>query len=72
MNTYNAMIVYLDLALSAFGSFSIDKLFESIVWIGLIDEGSEGKFSWSDGTPVNYTQWYDEEPNSYMGLEVSD
>ncbi|XP_063952038.1 C-type mannose receptor 2-like [Lytechinus pictus] len=33
------------------------------VWIGLNDQESEGLFTWSDGTPVLYTNWDRNEPN---------
>ncbi|XP_036384637.1 C-type mannose receptor 2 [Megalops cyprinoides] len=33
-------------------------------WIGLSDTLHEGKFAWSDGSPVKYTNWADKEPNN--------
>ncbi|XP_035247102.1 macrophage mannose receptor 1 [Anguilla anguilla] len=34
------------------------------VWIGLSDILHEGKFAWSDGSPVKYTNWAEKEPNN--------
>jgi len=36
-------------------------------WIGLTDKYKEGKFSWVDGTPVNYQNWNSGEPNNGDG-----
>uniref|UniRef100_A0A6A7G2Y8 Macrophage mannose receptor 1-like n=1 Tax=Hirondellea gigas TaxID=1518452 RepID=A0A6A7G2Y8_9CRUS len=33
------------------------------IWNGLI-RGEDNEFIWSDGTPYNYMNWYDHEPNS--------
>ena len=35
-------------------------------WIGLHDKTSEGRFEWTDGSPVNYTMWRPGEPNDYL------
>ncbi|MBP0019490.1 MAG: C-type lectin domain-containing protein [Cyanobacteria bacterium SBLK] len=32
-------------------------------WIGLTDLGSEGRFRWVNGTPLNFTFWFPGEPN---------
>lgn len=32
-------------------------------WIGLNDRAAEGTFLWTDGSPVDFTQWGDQEPN---------
>jgi len=31
-------------------------------WIGLRDHAAEGVFAWSDGTPLDFTSWWDGEP----------
>jgi hypothetical protein len=32
-------------------------------WIGFSDTASEGSFTWTDGSQVNFTSWYTNEPN---------
>ena len=39
------------------------------VWLGLTDEFEEGNWQWVTGEPLNYTNWYDGEPNNNGGLE---
>lgn len=39
------------------------------LWIGLHRKASGGPFSWVDGTPVDYTDWYSNEPNNSNGKE---
>ena len=39
------------------------------VWIGFTDNGTEGAFGWSDGTPAKYTNWNPGEPNNSGGVE---
>jgi len=34
------------------------------IWFGLSDRNQENSFEWTDGTPVSYTNWLPEEPNS--------
>ncbi|TRY84221.1 hypothetical protein DNTS_026642 [Danionella cerebrum] len=39
------------------------------VWIGLSDSLHEGRFAWSNGAPVLFTNWADKEPNNADGKE---
>lgn len=38
-------------------------------WIGLSDQGSEGRWWWVNGQPVKYTNWAAREPNNSDGKE---
>ena len=38
-------------------------------WLGLNDQAQEGNYTWTDGTPRNYTAWASGEPNNYGGDE---
>ena len=38
-------------------------------WIGLNDLSYEGKYGWSDKSPLAFTKWADKEPNDYYGQE---
>ena len=39
------------------------------VWTGLNDLNQEGTFSNSDGSPVTYTNWQENDPNDYYDLQ---
>ena len=41
----------------------------SAVWLGLTDEFEEGNWQWVTGEPLDYTNWYEGEPNNSEGLE---
>ena len=34
-------------------------------WIGLNDRDTEGTFTWSDGTPLDFTSWWGGQPNNH-------
>jgi len=38
-------------------------------FIGCSDGVVEGDFIWTDGTPVNYTNWYPGQPNNYQNYQ---
>ncbi|AKT37573.1 CotH kinase family protein [Chondromyces crocatus] len=38
-------------------------------WIGLHDQAQEGTFVWTDGSPLDYTDWASGEPNNYADDE---
>ena len=40
-----------------------------ILWIGLNDAATEGRYVWSDGSPLGYTNWQRGEPNNFRGNE---
>ncbi|KAJ8045581.1 Low affinity immunoglobulin epsilon Fc receptor [Holothuria leucospilota] len=39
------------------------------IWIGLNDIEEEGNFVWTDGSPVNFTNFNKNEPNNVNGVE---
>jgi len=43
--------------------FKTDKWSTPHFWIGATDKKTEGEWVWTDGTPLDYTNWCDEEPN---------
>ena len=42
---------------------------DSQYWIGFNDILTEMNFMWSDGSPVRYTNWAENEPNNYRQSE---
>jgi len=49
--------------------FLADQLSIQSAWIGLTDVNSEGNFTWCNGQPVNYTNWYPGQPNNFNGYQ---
>eukprot|EP00794_Sanderia_malayensis_P014130 gene14130-biopygen11297 len=39
------------------------------MWIGMNDRRQEGTMEWSDGSPVTFTNWNEDEPNNTGGNE---
>lgn len=37
------------------------------IWIGLTDEGTEGRFRWANGEPLDFTHWENGQPNNFPG-----
>ena len=35
-------------------------------WIGFNDMLSQMRFMWSDGSPIHYTNWAENEPNNWL------
>ena len=50
--------------------FDVNQIFEAFVWIGA-SKGSDGSFSWLDGTPFTTPFWREGEPNNNGGKEDS-
>ncbi len=38
-------------------------------YIGLNDANNEGQFTWSNGEPFGYSNWYPQQPNDYNGFQ---
>lgn len=38
-------------------------------WIGFNDRQAEGTYGWTDGSPVDYSNWHSGEPNDYDSRE---
>jgi len=45
------------------------SIMTSKAWIGCHDKYTEGSFQWSNGEPMNYTNWYANQPNDYYGQD---
>ena len=54
---------------AAENNFLANILTNQTAWIGLNDEASEGNFTWTNGDPVSYTNWYEDQPNNYNGSQ---
>ena len=39
------------------------------IWIGMNDRASEGKWVWSSGTRVRYTNWQEPDPDDWKGFD---
>lgn len=49
--------------------FLASQLSIQSAWIGLTDVNSEGNFTWCNGQPVGYTNWYPGQPNNFNGYQ---
>ncbi|NNE38244.1 MAG: HYR domain-containing protein [Gammaproteobacteria bacterium] len=50
---------------AAENTFLSSHLTTQTAWIGLSDFASEGHFTWVNGDPLSYTNWYPGQPNNY-------
>ncbi|VDH90109.1 Hypothetical predicted protein [Mytilus galloprovincialis] len=50
-------------------NFLITNFTQTFQWIGLSNYQNNGKFVWSDGSIVNYTDWRKNEPNNFNNNE---
>ncbi|CAI9595026.1 unnamed protein product, partial [Staurois parvus] len=39
-------------------------------WIGLVKSDPDEGFQWSDGSPLNFENWDNGEPNNHAGVEL--
>lgn len=46
----------------------MEHIYASVAWIGLSALQSTG-YMWNDGTPVNFLNWAENEPNNWEGQE---
>ncbi len=46
-------------------AFCAGFLVNQFAHIGLTDEGTEGDFRWINGAAVNYTNWFEDQPNNH-------
>ena len=44
----------------------------AFIWIGLTDEAAEGAFTWVNGHPLTYSNWYPFEPDNGEGSSDAD
>jgi len=52
-----------------YNNFSHFSATDRILWIGFNDVATEGRFAWSSGAAVTYTNWAPGEPNNVLGGE---
>ena len=52
--------IYIDLFILA------GRIDRSQYWIGFNDMLSQMRFMWSDGSPIHYTNWAENEPNNWL------
>merc|ERR1719219_2646166 len=48
-----------------------EKICRGNCYVGLTDYISEGQFAWIDGTPLDYINWCDGEPNNANGEDAA-
>ena len=49
----------------------LDRFGGDTIWIGLRRSYPGGPFEWSSGEPVTYTNWFQGQPDNYLGIEDS-
>jgi len=52
-----------------YNTFSTYGGVQRAIWLGLTDQGHEGTFTWSSGSPSSYRNWSPGEPNNVGGVE---
>lgn len=49
--------------ITALATKTLGDINNSGIWLGATDERKEGEWEWIDGTPFNYSAWFDGQPN---------